>query len=88
MRRRWLIGVTIGVVILLGFIIFMLTSRPRINLQDTPTTARVERIDMAETVASTGHIEAERNAYLAFGVNGTVQNITVSVGDSVGNSRA
>jgi HlyD family secretion protein len=87
-RLLWILGAIAAVVVLLIVSALVLLPRPRLGAQATTNSTRVQRIDVNQTVESSGNIAAERTALLAFGINGTVAEVAVSVGDSVRTGQA
>lgn len=80
-RRRWL-----PIVIVAGLLLayFVFSGAGANGAQPTSLqTAVVERGNLTATIGATGTVRAQQSATLAWGASGTVEEVTVAVGDSV-----
>jgi RND family efflux transporter MFP subunit len=81
MKKRRTLIITICVVII-GIVLGIVLTRGT-NSEDTPTTVMVTRGDVVKTVLVDGSLVMHNEAYLSFGVTGTVEEVLVDEGNNV-----
>jgi HlyD family secretion protein len=80
--RKWIFGIVV-LLIVGAFALPRLLGGAATTSAQTTNTATVERITLNTTVESTGTVMPAQTISLTFGVGGTVNAITVAIGDSV-----
>lgn len=83
MKKRvfWIIG--IGIVAVVGFLIFNNIQKARQAMNEAFQTAQVERGELVAIVGATGTVRANQSAVLTWQTSGRIDEITVQVDEAV-----
>lgn len=82
-RRRWLMLVIVGIVVVVIALMINSARAGQAALLGNLQTAAVERGDLTATIGATGSVRAVQSATLLWGTSGTVEEVSVSVGERV-----
>lgn len=84
-RRRLIVNVIIALVILAGILIYWRVARSGSALPQGLITARVERMDIIQTVSATGSVTAQTGAMVKIGsqITGRIKQLHADVGSKV-----
>jgi len=79
-RRKTIIWIIIGALVLIGIVYFAFLRKPKVEYN----TAEAKRGDLTETVSVTGTLKANDTLSLNFETTGRVRSVSVKVGQKVG----
>jgi HlyD family secretion protein len=82
-KRRWMMLVIAAIVIIVVLLIYNSVSAGSAAALANLQTASIERGSLTATIGATGSVRAIQSAILAWGANGTVEDVNVAVGDIV-----
>jgi HlyD family secretion protein len=81
-KKTWIIFAVV-IIVVVG-VIAALSSQAKISAADTFQTAKIERGNLTATVGATGTVRSNQSALLNWQTSGTVEQVSVAVGDRVG----